>query len=289
MRINFITPLKMQWIEGYEDVFKDHDLVKTGYTCAGDFDVRMFMWCNEDTISYINNVEKDAKYIVFIRRYEYYSAPLEKVDWSKVDAVVMVNDYLAKGFFQRTSIKPHLIHNGVMLDNWTYRKRKHGKNIAMVGFINQKKNYPLALQVLAALPEDYSLHIAGDVQCGATMDYIDNLARAMKKKVYCYGHVDDIDLWLEDKNYLLSTAISEGNPNNVIEAMAKGIKPIVHNWPGSSDQFATLTFNSVDEAVRMIKPDSNYFPGTYKGAVEKFYGAENYKKVKNLVEEICDI
>jgi hypothetical protein len=35
----------------------------------------------------------------------------------------------------------------------------------------------------------------------------------------------------------LSTSLSEGNPNNVIEAMAKGIKPVVHAWPGAEDQF----------------------------------------------------
>ena len=283
MKINFITPLKMQWIKGYENVFKDHEFIKSDQPLDGSFDARMFMWCNEDTIDFINNREKDAKYIVFVRRYEYYSQPLEKVDWSKVDAVIMVNDYLAKGFFQRTGVKPHVIHNGVMPEDWTYRERGHGKQIAIVGFVNQKKNYPLALQILAALPEDYTLHIAGDVQCLATMDYMDNLAKAIKRKVYFYGHVDNIDLWLEDKNYLLSTAISEGNPNNVMEAMAKGIKPIVHNWPGCDMQFKPYMFNTVKEAVEMMYTDSQYDSKAYRTLIECAHGLKQYDKIKEVV------
>jgi glycosyltransferase involved in cell wall biosynthesis len=273
----------MQWIKGYEKVFSGHDLVKTDAPDSGGYDARMFMWCNQDTIRFINENKKDSKYIVFVRRYEYYSMPLEKVDWSKVDKVVMVNDYLARGFFQRTGIKSNLIYNGVMPEDWTYRERSHGKNIAMVGFINQKKSYPLALQILAALPEDYTLHIAGGIQCNATMDYLDNLARELKRKIYFYGHVDDIDLWLEGKNYLLSTAISEGNPNNVIEAMAKGIKPIVHTWPGSKEQFPGIVFQTVDDAVKMMGPESKYNSEGYRDVVERLYGAKNYSKVKALV------
>jgi glycosyltransferase involved in cell wall biosynthesis len=283
MKINFITPLKMQWIKGYENIFKDCEFVKTDVPSIGDYDTRMFMWCNDDTIRFINNNKKDSRYIVFIRRYEYYSMPLEKVDWSKVDEVIMVNEYLAKGFLQRTGIKPNVIYNGVNPDEWKYKERRHGNKIALVGFVNQKKNYPLALQILTKLPQDYELHIAGGIQCNATMDYIDNLTKATKRKVYFYDQIDDIDLWLEDKNYLLSTAISEGNPNNVIEAMAKGIKPIVHNWPGSCSQFARYVFNTIDEAVAMFRDGSEYKSELYRNIIEKFHGDEQYQKVRQLV------
>jgi glycosyltransferase involved in cell wall biosynthesis len=283
MKINFITPLKMQWISGYEEIFKDCEFFKTDKPAHGSFDVRMFMWCNEDTVRFINENEKDAKYIVFVRRYEYYSSPLEKVDWSRVDQVIMVNDYLAQRFEERTGVKPLVIYNGVNPEEWTFKKRSHGKRIAMVGFLNQKKNFPMALQLLAELPDDYELHIAGGVQDITVYDYIDNLAKALKKKVYIYGHIDNIDLWLENMNYLLSTAISEGNPNNVIESMAKGIKPLVHNWPGCNDQFKAYMFNSIAEAKEMISENADYESEKYRSRVESTFGKEQYKKVREVV------
>lgn len=101
-----------------------------------------------------------------------------------------------------------------------------------------------------------------------------------------YGHVGDIDLWLEDKNYLLCTAISEGCPNNVIEAMAKGIKPVVHNWPGSESLFRGYVFNTVDEAVDMMSPQSPYRSGAYHNFADVIYGKNIYNNVVQLVQEV---
>ncbi len=44
------------------------------------------------------------------------------------------------GFEARTGIRPLVIYNAVDPEAWTYRERGHGKKIAVVGFINQKKN-----------------------------------------------------------------------------------------------------------------------------------------------------
>lgn len=296
MRVNIITPLKMQWIEGYKEVFKDHD-VEVMERHHRSADVSIFMWCDEATVKFINRHEKKEKYIVFIRRYEFFTPAVDMMDWSKVDEVILVNDYLAKEFELRTGVKPRVIYNGIWdMSKWNYRERTHGKKIAMVGFVNQKKNYPLAMQIIASLPDDYELHLAGGIQCAATMEYIDNLAKALKKRVIQSGTIDDIDFWLEDKDYLLSTAISEGCPNNVIEAMAKGIKPIVHNWPGALEQyggfefksfFPHIVFNTVEEAVGMIT-QGRYLSDEYRFMVQQRFGSHNYMEVKQLAEDLCE-
>ncbi len=287
MKVDIITPFKMQWLEGFKKVFPESRICKSAYQILQESkqaDIKIYMWCNEDTVEVIRMYGDKFKIVVFIRRYEFYTDCIDKMDWSKVDAVIMVNDYLAKNFENRTGIKPHIIYNGILPENWKFKHHKHGKKIAMVGYINQKKNYPLAMQILAKLPKDYELHLAGGVQCEATMDYIDNIAKATKRVVTYNGQIDDIDFWLSDKNYLLSTAISEGNPNNVIEAMAKGIKPIVHNWPGSKEQFGNNVFNTVEEALEMMNPDSEYNSTEYRQIVEEKFGWENYRKVRTIVE-----
>lgn len=288
MTVDIITPFKMQWLDGFKKVFPGCEISKEASIWNEDI-VNLFMWCDKSTVEYINNAEyefKNQRHIVFIRRYEMYTPWIEQMDWSKVDAVIMVNMYLAKKFEQRTGVKPYVIYNGVLAENWRFKERKHGKKIAMVGYINQKKNYPLALQILAKLPEGYELHLAGEVQCQATMDYIDNLAKRMKRQVIYNGRIDNIDFWLEDKNYLLSTAISEGNPNNVIEAMAKGIKPVVHDWPGADSQFHGNVFNTVDEAIVLMSPESRYDSKSYRMKVEEKFGYENFIKIRNIVNNI---
>ncbi len=283
MKLQIINQFPMQWEKHYRSIFPDAQWSKAP---SQGYDHYLFMWCNEITGRFINQYPKKGKYIVFVRRYEYYTS-LENLDWKKVDAVIMVNDYLADGFKKRTSIQPHVIYNGVNTSDWTYRERKHGKSIAWVGFINQKKNLPLAIQILAELPDDYELHVAGEIQDGQVWDYVQHMAKAIKRKVYYNGHIphEHMDAWLEDKNYILSTAISEGSPNHVIEAMAKGIKPIVHNWPGAVYQFLPYVFTAIRDAVTDILPHSPYDSDIYRAIVDFDFGTENYEKVKKIVCE----
>jgi glycosyltransferase involved in cell wall biosynthesis len=270
----------MQWEGKIKETFPD--ATWTEKPVRGD-DTYLFMWCNEDTVRFINTEPKYAKYIVYVRRYEVFGLAHE-VDWSKVDKVIMVNDWLAEELSREFTIKPEVIYNAIDESKWTYKKRIHGKNIAMVGYINQKKNLPLAIQIMSILPDDYTLHLVGGIQDGATWMYLKNLADDMKIRVVCYGQIphDEMDEWLEDKNYILSCAISEGCPNNVLEAMAKGIKPIVHNWPGAREQFGEYVFNTVSEAVLMIG-SMEYDSEAYARMVEHRFGEKNYKKLKEVV------
>lgn len=275
-----VSPLRMQWEDNYKNIFPDAEWSETPKL---GYDKYLFMWCDEQTQEFINNNPKQGKYTVFVRRYEYYMG-LEKIDWSKVDAVIMVNDFLAEGFERRIGIKPHVIYNGVDPNKWTFKERSHGKNIAWVGFINQKKNLPLALQIMAALPKGYELHIAGETQDPQTWDYLHNFSIAEKIKVVYHGHIPHsfMNKWLDDKHYILSTAISEGCPNHVIEAMAKGIKPVVHSWPGAKEQFRDIVFNTIDEARAEIEY-GYYQSKNYQGFVMNKFGLANYEKVKEII------
>lgn len=270
----------MQWEAKYQEIMPDAVWSDTPY--AG-FDNYLFMWCDPATIKFINETNKECKYTVFIRRYEYFGH-MQKLDWKKVDNVIMVNDELARGFETVTGIKPHVVYNGVDTDKWTYRERDKGNKIAWVGFINLKKNLPLALQILAELPHRYELHIAGSVQDSQLIPYAENILRSTNRKIHYYGHINsgDMNEWLEDKSFILNTAISEGCPNSVIEAMAKGIKPIVHNWPGSIAQFGARVFDTVKEAELDFE-FGKFDPLEYRTTVEEKFGLNNYKKVRDIV------
>lgn len=289
MKVQLITPFKMQWLDGYRKVFSDCELRVTKTPEVDGAQVYLFMWLNQDTVNFINNNPKQGVYIVWCRRYELFTEWPEQLDWSKVDTAMAVNHFIGKKLSDRINRPVEVILNAVSSDKWAFKNRQPGKKIAMVGYINQKKNFPLAMQIMAALSKDYELHIAGGVQDQATVEYINEIAKNTGRSVTAYGQVDNMDEWLEDKDYLLSCAISEGCPNNVLEAMVKGIKPVIHNWPGAKYQFPSdLRFDTVEEAVSVIT-SSEYDSAKYRRFIEESNGEGQYTLIRELVDKLLGL
>lgn len=282
MKVSLITPWKNAWIPLYKDAFerRGHEFGVFKDKAPKDSDIVLHGWAIGTP-----PVER-AKNIVFLRRYELFDGGLSRVNWSRTDELICVNSWIKEvttRLLEQNGVKTpvHLIYNAASPEKWTYAERGHGKRIGMACHVHPKKNLPLALQILGALPEDYELHIAGDVQDPCTAEYLNHVSAAMGRRLYLYGHVEDLNLWWGQMNYCLSTSLSEGNPNNVIEAMAKGIKPIVHNWPGAKDQFPDHLFDRADEAVAMIQ-SAQYDSAFYRAQVEKDFSLQNIEKVVDL-------
>jgi len=248
-------------------------------------DACIHMWARNNRF-----LNLSAKHIMVMRRYEFFDPNhWTALPWDKIEHLIFCNNWMKEqvdGYFKDRGIEQntHLIYNAADTSQWTYRKRKHGKKIGMACHVHQKKNIPLALQILEHLPSDYELHIAGAVQDSCLFEYIYNISRQIKRKVVIYGQIqrDKLDSWWEDKNYCLSTSISEGNPNNVLEAMAKGIKPVVHAWPGAEDQFEGV-FYTVAEAVAEILR-GNYESEKYLNQINTNHSLTNYKKIVKLIQ-----
>jgi len=286
-KVQIVSRFKFNWAKGHKKCFESHGWeveFKQKAVYDKTVDLYILMWLDYENFRFI--MENDVKNILFIRRYEFHTPFVDKLDWNRVDNAVVLSKYYARSLKRRTGKSARIIYNGVIGEDWTFKKRCHGKKIACVGQINYKKNLPLAYQILAKLPEDYTLHIAGEIQSSEFLVYIDYIIRCMdfKNRVFVDGRISDIDGWLEDKNYLLSSSISEGCPNNVIEAMAKGIKPIVHCWPGAPELFGDNVFFTVDDAAKMILPDSPYESEKYANIISEKFGAGTYEQVFELAE-----
>lgn len=256
-------------------------------------DVVVYGWANQETIKAINEAARPATRVTFLRRYEFYQGYWRTLDPKKVDCVFFVNEIFRKAVEQSLpELKTALFYNGVDLSKWTYKERAHGKNIAMVGNLNERKNIPLALQILHKL-DDYKLHLFGEIQDPSIFNYIENFVSRTGVSVTWNDRVSSklLDAALDSMNYLLCTASSEGNPNNVLEAMAKGIKPVIHAWPGAVEQFSEAwVFDSIETAVYMMKEPSIYESKKIRIAIEeRFNGNKIYKafvaEVKKLHEQ----
>jgi len=162
-----------------------------------------------------------------------------------------------------------------------------------VAHIIPRKNLHIALEIVRKLVDGdkrYKLHIAGNFPDLMYERYIKHLIKAMKleSNVVLYGWVDDIAKWWDDKNYLLSTSIVEGHPYNILEAMAGGIKPVIHNFDGAEELYEEeFLFNNIDEAVEKIRTgsyDSAYYREYLKN--KKWTLENQIDEFKSLVEEL---
>lgn len=279
MRIAVLTPWKNVWLPYYQTAIerRGHE-----FSAQAPADVVLHMWSSGAT-----QPLPGARNVFFLRRYELFDN-WGAVRWQNVDALIVVNswirDVVQRQFKEHAlNVPVHLVYNGTDLNRWKFKPRVHGQRIGMACHVHPKKNLPLALQILRALPESYALHIAGEVQDTCTAEYLNDMGGKMRRKVYIYGHIDnaEMNLWWEQMNYCLSTSISEGNPNNVIEAMAKGVKPIVHDWPGADDQFPDdVRFRTAAEACALF--DGPYQSQRYRDIVQDKFSLANIERVLDI-------
>lgn len=234
-------------------------------------DIIWFEWANEMAIGGTNEkifpmIEK-RKVIVRLHSYEALSDTPLQVVWKNVDRLVyvaphirdIVNDYLLE-----PDVKTIIIPNGVSLNKFRpAQKRASLFDIAWVGFINHKKNPSMMLIIMDILVKSdnrFKLHVAGAFQDRRFEIYLKHMIKEMKLQdnVIFYGHVTDVNKWLNDKHTLLSTSIHEGHNYVIMEAMAKGIIPVIHRFKGADSLYrSTWLFNTVQEAVKRIH-DAQY-------------------------------
>lgn len=242
---------------------------------------------NELAVEVTNKLEKKGKKIICrLHSYEALTnAFLYKIVWDKVDTIVMVAEHMKDvlrmyhpDVYKRLEDKIKVIHNGLNLERFRYKPRTRGYNIAVVAHINYKKDPTMWLQIMGLLKKidpRYNLSIAGDFQ-----DYRYHLyfhyfieEAGLRDNVKLLGHVNNIEEFLEDKNYVLSTSVHESFGYKIAEAMAVGIKPVVHNFYGAKMLWMEDTlFNFIEEIPQIL--ESDYRSETYRKFVEDTYPLE---------------
>lgn len=264
-------------------------------------DIVWLEWANEMAIHITNKLPKANKKILCrLHSYEALSRFPEQINWQNVDRLILVADHIREiletyheKIYQQIKEKIVIIPNGLDLDKFTFKIHQPGYDVAVVAHINHKKNPTMWLQIIKILKnidERYTLHIAGDFQEIRYANYFKYFIKEadLGKNVKLYGFVKDINRFLEDKNYVLSTSIHEGHPYNIMEAMARGIKPIIHNFAGAKKLYPeSLIFNFIDEAVEKITQASYNSIGYREYLIEKGWTLEDMQKsIKNTLDSL---
>ena len=243
-------------------------------------DICWFEWCDELVI-YGSQLEgaKRKRIICRLHSYEAFSEYPSQVKWEKVEKVIFVADHIRSFVLENTlALKKEqtvVIPNGVDLEKYTYNERKPGFNIAYVGYINYKKGPMLLLHAFKAIYDKdkrYKLFIAGQFQDSRDVLYFKQMIKEwkMEKNIIFQGWQDNLNAWLENKNYILCTSLLESQNMSVMQAMAKGIKPLIHNFVGAKDIYdSKWIWNSIEECKQLVARNE-YVSREYREFVQQF-------------------
>ncbi len=229
-------------------------------------DIIWLEWANETAIvaTQIYDMKKKGV-IVRLHSYEALSNYPTQIDWSMVDYLIFVAPHIREIVKRqmpdiRKRICTKVIYNGLDINKIPVNKDLNRYNMAYVCSINHKKAPLLALQIMSKLRGSltrgtFKLHSAGRSQDERYKIYLKHMAKEMgiEDDIIYYGFVKDMGSFWEGKGIILSTSLHEGHPLNIMEGMARGLRPVIHNFYGAKHLYKDeWLYNTVDEAVEMI-------------------------------------
>jgi hypothetical protein len=248
-------------------------------------DISWFEWCTNMAVQ-ASRLPNVCKNIIRLHRFEAYGEWPGHVQWENIDSLITVgNSFVEEALLQkvpniRNRTQLITIPNGVNLDKFEFTDGARGKNIASVGYLNMRKNPMFLLQCMQKLhyiDPEYKLFFAGNFQDSMLEQYIRHIVRALKLTdvVFFDGWQEDMNTWLKDKHYIVSASIGESQGMGLLEAMACGLKPVIHNFPGADQIFPSeFLFNISEEFCEQIL-SGTYEPQRYRGFVETNYSLKD--------------
>lgn len=259
-------------------------------------DICWFEWC-DGLIAYGSKlaIAKERKIICRLHSYEAFTGYPSQVNWSCVDQLIFIAEHIQRYVTEAYKVqkeKTIVIPNGVDMAKWTYKERNPGFRVAYVGYINYKKGPMLLLQTFKAIYDAdnrYQFHVAGRFQDRRDSLYFQQMVEefGLRNNYFFEGWQEDLDQWLDDKDYILCSSVLESQNMSVMQAMAKGVKPVIHNFVGAKGIYKQdYLWNTIGEAVGMIT-DKNYDSREYKEYIEEKYSlARQSEAVSKMMDEL---
>jgi pentatricopeptide repeat protein len=223
--------------------------------------------------------------IIRLDHYDVYKQWPQQVNWANIDVLVTVGNSTVRNTLDQkvpgldSQISIVTIPNGVNLEKFAFSNHRRGKNIAFPANLRMLKNPAFVLQCMQKLhyiDPEYRLFFGGEFSDAALEHYLKHMVDALDLRdvVFFDGGAEDVICWLEDKHYIVSTSIIESRSMGLLEGMACGLKPVIHNFPGASQTFPPqFLFNISEEFCEQIVSDE-YEPQMYRRFVEEHYAME---------------
>jgi len=275
-----------------------HELMKWSDIC-------WFEGCT-DMVVEASKQPKACKNIVRLHGFEQVPAFggidwVSQVRWENIDILITDgNPFVKNALLQEMpDIENHTslitVPNGVNLDKFKFIDRGRGKNLAWIGSLDMRKNPMFLLQCMQKLhyiDPGYKLFFAGTFQSLILEQYVRHMIQQLMLTEVVFfdpplAGQDDINSWLQDKHYIICGSLAESQGMGLLEGMACGLKPVIHNFPGASQIFPSeFLFNISEEFCGQILSDT-YQPQRYRRFVEENYPLEKQlSKVNDIFTQL---
>jgi glycosyltransferase involved in cell wall biosynthesis len=149
----------------------------------------------------------------------------------------------------------HAIPNGIDIPGDARRQPRNGVvHFLSMGRLDAEKAVDQTIRAFAALPADTParLTILGDGPCRDELEALSGRLGQDKRIVFT-GAVADVTPYIREADVYLSTSLSEGMSNALLEAMSHAVMPVVSRVSGVADVveegIAGLVFPPGDEAA----------------------------------------
>jgi glycosyltransferase involved in cell wall biosynthesis len=207
-----------------------------------------------------------------------YSPWVEQVRWENVDVLIAPPNQAVLGYLRQRApdlaarTRLALVPDGVDTARFAFSDRQRGWNLACIGPLDMRHNPMFLLQCFRRLLEahgPYRLAFAGMFADDKVEHYLTNMVAHMglSSVISFEGFQEDLPAWLADKHYVVSAEVAAIQPTSVLEAMACGLKPVVHHFPGAEDFLDRRhLFATPEEFCRQIAEES-YAPAKYRDTV----------------------
>ncbi len=256
-------------------------------------DIAWFEGCSESVVDASWN-PKSCEMIVRLDADDVYGPAVQQVKWDNISALIVpANPFVREALIDKIEdiekrTRVVTIELGVDIENIKFDSRHRGKRIACVGDLSAKSNPMFLLQCMQKLhyiDEDYRLYFAGGFEDKSAEQYVKYMVEVLKLSsvVFFDGEVKNTSKWLRDKHYIVSSGIGQGGLLGVLEGMACGLKPVVHNFPGADEILsAEFLFDLAEDFCRQILSEE-YEPASYRAIIDCKHSRKSRMKELNEV------
>jgi len=239
--------------------------------------------------------DENRKTPIFIRGIDIdiYFGHFAGIDWDRCAGVFFINDYMkdyALDIYRRYQKEPkcpvEVVHLGVDMDKFIFKKKTPGKRIGWLNRLWTGKGIEFLLEIaykMVQYDKEYTVEIVGDTNEKWVLKYINEfLSRnKLQDNVKHITGVDDVNEWMDNIDYILSTSMKECMSLPIAEGMAKGIKPVIHNWWGAETLYpGDLIFQTSEQACNIIMEDK-YDSDFYRQYIQDRYTLDSQVKKLN--------
>lgn len=262
-------------------------------------EVCYFLNLSEFLISLSGKQDAESKFIICrINEEDIASEMLGRIKWENIKAVYCESELHKALMLERVNIEPgkfFIIHEGVNVRNFSYRKREKGFNIGYYGFINFESGSMMLLQAFKAIVDfdnRYRLHLSGFFTDERDVLYYRQMLMELRieKNVIIEDNNSDMDAWFENLDYIICINRYTFNNELIAKAMCKGIMPLIHNFYGTEYGIPfKYRWNSVKDLIEMIKSEEYNSKEYADLASREFSCVKNAEYINSLIYILSDV